>query len=122
MNRRARKILFVFVATALLAGLSQTRSVAQSQNPTGTWKGTITWPGLNLPIEFDLSQGGGGTVKTPQPFTGSVQWSMNSNKLVIRVQSVNGVFSGTLNGNQANGTWTQNGMTAQLALSKSTNP
>jgi hypothetical protein len=82
------------------------------------WTGSLSTPQGPLPIEFDLSAGENGTVKSPsQQFTAPLH-SSNGGQLTIQVPSINGTFSGTVSGNQASGTWTQNGMTLLMALSK----
>jgi len=85
----------------------------------GAWIGALSLPSGSLPFEFDLSAGGGGTVKSPtQRFTGPLQYSFSGSKLTIRVPLVNGIFSGTVSGDQASGTWIQNGSTFPLTLSR----
>ena len=110
----------LFTAVTLFLGLFLQISVAHSQNLTGSWMGTLSTPGGDLPLEFDLGAGGRGTVKSPaQNFTSALQYSSAGNQITIQVPSVNGTFKGTVAGNEARGTWTQNGGTLALSLSKS---
>ncbi len=121
MNRFLRGPLYHLEIAVLLSGLLQVVAPsAYSQGLLGTWKGDLSTLQGTLPLEFDLTAGGGGTVKSPsQNFTSQLQYSSSGSQLTIRVPSVNGTFNGTVNGNQATGTWTQNGMSLPLTLTKS---
>jgi len=120
MNRFLRGSLYHFGIAVLFSGLLQVVvPSAHSQDLSGAWKGNLSTPQGTLPLEFDLNAGGGGTAKSPsQNFTSRLEYSSSGSQLTIRVPSVNGTFSGTVSGNQATGTWTQNGMSLPLTLSK----
>lgn len=95
-------------------------SVATAQSIAGDWKGTLQAPNGNLPLTFHLDANGGGTVDSPaQNFSAPLQYQANGNRLTITVPSVNGAYAGTINGDQADGNWTQNGGSLPLALIKS---
>jgi hypothetical protein len=92
---------------------------AISQSVQGDWSGTLNG---NLPLVFHLDGSGGGTVDSPtQNFTGQLQYSTTGNQITITVAQVGGTYAGTVNGNQMNGTWSQNGQKASLALTKGGN-
>ncbi len=121
MDRYMRGALHHLGIAVLLCGLFQTVPSAHAQALSGAWTGSLSTPQGPLPLEFDLNAGGGGTIKSPSQnnFTTPLQYSSNGNQLTIQVPSVNGTFRGTVSGNQASGTWTQNGATLPLTLSKS---
>jgi hypothetical protein len=85
----------------------------------GDWKGTLSAPNGNLPLVFHLDSTGGGTVDSPaQQFSAPLQYSAVGNQVTITVPSVSGTYAATVNGNQMKGTWTQNGQSLSLTVTK----
>jgi hypothetical protein len=95
-----------------------------SQTLQGDWRGTLSSPpSVNLPLVFHLDAAGAGTVESSaQRFTAPLQYSVNGNKITITVPSISASYAATVNGNQMSGTWSQNGGTMPLALTKAGAP
>jgi hypothetical protein len=92
---------------------------AYSQTPQGAWRGTLAAPNDNVPLVFYLNAGGHGAVDSKaQHFSAPLQYSVNGNQVTITVPSINGTFTGTIDGSQMSGTWTQNGRSVSLAVTK----
>jgi len=85
----------------------------------GDWRGTLAAPNGNLPLVFHLDSGGGGSVDSPaQQFSAPLQYSVTGNQVTITVPSINGSYAATVNGSQMKGTWTQNGQSLPLTVTK----
>ena len=98
MYKYVRGALHHLEIVVLLCGLLQVVPAAHSQGLSGVWTGSLSTPQGALPLEFDLSAGGGGTAKSPsQNFAAPLEYSSNGSQLTIQVPSVNGTFSGTVN-------------------------
>jgi hypothetical protein len=106
---RLQRLLFV------LPLLLQLIVVAHSQS----LQGTLSGPGYNLPLIFDLTADGGGTLKNPmQNFQGSVNYSLAGDAVTIKIPSAHATYHGTLNGVQLMGTWSQMLLKVPLRLDK----
>jgi hypothetical protein len=86
----------------------------------GDWKGTLATPGGNLPLVFHLSASGVGTADSPSQnaFGMPLLYSLNATKPTISIPSVGASYAPTVNGNQMSGTFSQNGGSLQLTLTK----
>ena len=92
---------------------------AHSQALQGDWQGTLSAPNGNLPTVFHLGAGGNGTLEsTSQHFTAQLRYSSDGSQITITVPSINGTCAATVNGNQMSGTWTQNGQSLPLTVTK----
>jgi hypothetical protein len=116
-SQKIRRYLNQGLAIGILLLLSACSAWAQGVQ--GTWQGTLHASNGDLPLVFHLGANGSGTVDSPaQNFHGPLQYSVTGNQITITVSSVNGTYSGTVNGKQMNGTWSQNGQGLPLALTK----
>jgi hypothetical protein len=112
---RVQRHLFV------LPLLLQVIVIAHSQSLQGSWQGTLSGPGYNLPLIFDLTADGGGTLKSPmQNFQGTVNYSLAGDAVTIKIPSAHATYHGILNGTQLMGTWSQMLLKVPLRLDKLT--
>jgi hypothetical protein len=111
LNRRT-------VVISLMAFLLFANVARSQQSVTGTWKGTL--PKANLPLEFDFSADGSGTVDSPkQNFHATATISVSGSDVTISVPDVKGTLKGTLADGKISGTWSQgSGYTDDLTLVK----
>jgi hypothetical protein len=111
--------ILVFRNRAAVLGLLVLTLVcgAHSQTLQGDWQGTLSAPNGEIPCVFHLDAGGGGTL-TAQGNNVPLHYTANGSQITITVSQINGSYGATVNGNQMNGTWKQNGQSAPLTLTK----
>lgn len=123
-----KKNLFVTLLSILLVisfSLSG-QNAPSKKNITGSWLGTLSVNGADLRVVFNLKlvEKDSLTVTLDSHDQGAKdipggQVTLNKQKLVIEVPSINGEYNGTVAGDSTiNGTWAQNGATLPLNLKK----
>ena len=123
-----KKNLFVILLSILMVvpySLSG-QIVPSKKDVSGSWLGTLSVNGTDLKVVFNLKlvEKDSLTVMLDSPDQGAKdipggQVTLNKQKLVIEVPSINGEYSGTVtNGTTIEGSWTQNGVTLPLNLKK----
>lgn len=92
---------------------------------TGTWRGTLTVPGGELPLIFHISQEPDGklvaTLDSPNQGAYGIQTSSTEfvgDSLRIDVPMIGGQYRGGVAGDTIAGTWSQSGMSFPLALQR----
>ncbi|MGH9574000.1 MAG: TIGR03435 family protein [Candidatus Acidiferrales bacterium] len=120
-------MLVIFVlAVALFTGSA---AMAQSQDISGQWQGTLHGPGRDLRLVLKISKAPDGKLgavmysidQGGQPITAS-SVSVDGSTVKYAVNVINGSFEGTLSadGSTINGKWTQGPNTSDLALGRAT--
>jgi len=122
------KQLKLIAATTLLISTVIVCRAAPGNTVAGNWRGTLEVGAVKLRLVFKISQSASGdlTGKMDSLDQGARDIPVNSvtikdNSLRLEVNSVNGVYEGTLDksGLKATGQWTQGGKALPLALEKS---
>ena len=123
-----KKLMLVMVvfAVALFGGSA---AMAQSQDITGSWQGTLHAPGRDLRIVFKVSKAPDGKLsgvmysidQGGQPITAS-SVSVEGSTVKYAVSAINGSYEGTLSadGSTIDGKWTQGPGTNDLTLGRAT--
>jgi len=123
-----KKILFVtLISILILIPYSLSGQNAPSKkNVSGSWLGTLSVDGTDLRVVFNMKlvEKDSLTVMLDSPDQGAKdipggQVTLNKQKIVIEVPSINGEYTGTVASDSTiNGTWAQNGATLPLNLKK----
>jgi uncharacterized protein len=123
-----KRNLFVILLSILLVmpyALSG-QNAPSKKHITGSWLGILSVNGTDLRVVFNLKlvEKDSLTVTLDSPDQGAKdipggQVTLNKQKLVIEIPSLNGEYNGTVAGDSTiNGTWAQNGATLPLNLKK----
>src|SRR5690348_4368773 len=123
-----RKLMLVIFAFAI-ALFTGSAAMAQSQDITGQWQGTLHAPNRDLRTVVKISKAPDGKLaavmysidQSGQPITAS-SVSVDGSTVKYAVSAINGSFEGTLsaNGNTIDGKWTQGPGTSNLTLVRAT--
>lgn len=114
-----KKILSLFIALIF-------SSVLFAQNPAGTWSGTLTIPGGQLPLVIHITQNGSAyssTMDSPNQNAFAIplaETAFQDNTITITANNMNIKYSGTLSAdqNKITGTYQQGQLNIPLILSR----
>ncbi|MBT8203748.1 MAG: hypothetical protein KJO20_00070 [Eudoraea sp.] len=98
--------------------------VAQDQNLTGSWEGTLTTQGVELPVIFNISKAEGGYSSTmDSPAQGATgipmdETKVSGNEITILFQQSGIKYVAKLEGDKLQGTFYQAGLELPLKMTK----
>ncbi|MBT8223455.1 MAG: hypothetical protein KJO94_03015 [Eudoraea sp.] len=98
--------------------------VAQDQNLTGSWEGSLTTQGVELPVIFNISKAEGGYSSTmDSPAQGATgipmdETKVSGNEITILFQQSGIKYVARLEGDKLQGTFYQAGMELPLKMTK----
>lgn len=98
--------------------------LSYSQEVTGDWYGNLSAMGSEIGFVFQITKNGdtfSGTMSVPQQNANGIPLSsvtFNDNTLIIKFDPAGLNYSGKLNNRQIDGTFSQNGMTFPLVLTR----
>lgn len=113
---------FTFAALFLL--LISMESVATAQTISGSWKGTLTVQGMEIPLVFDITEASGvfsSTMDSPSQGASGIpmdETSFTENTLTIIFKQASIKYVASLNEETLSGTFYQNGAEFPLVLNK----
>ncbi|MBT8209768.1 MAG: hypothetical protein KJP14_04505 [Eudoraea sp.] len=98
--------------------------VAQDQNLTGSWEGTLTTQGVELPVIFNIAKAEGGYSSTmDSPAQGATgipmdETKVSGNEITILFQQSGIKYVAKLEGDKLQGTFYQAGLELPLKMTK----
>jgi len=98
--------------------------VAQDQNLTGSWEGSLTTQGVELPVIFNISKAEGGYSSTmDSPAQGATgipmdETKVSGNEITILFQQSGIKYVAQLEGDKLQGTFYQAGLELPLKMAK----
>lgn len=104
-----------YIVSLILGTLIITSAFAQ----TGSWKGNLNVQGVELPLVFHLDDENP-TVDSPAQGAKGIpmQLERSGETISVKIPMVGASFQGTLNGDKIEGTFTQNGYSFPLTLTR----